>query len=156
MMQPGLSESYRPPSCCGRSVSRGHRPPYAMRCWQTALGRRVNRAGGGEGFSAQLQHRVVQLLGQRLDGERDRRERAEKLPVLAQFLQKAAGNICACSLATWTALRISGLSRVRQVRATRRSSFSHASVKGCRIKMHYVYGRGRIPAGLAVFFRAKS
>src|SRR5712691_2859457 len=53
------------------------------------LGRRVNRAGGGEGFSAQLQRRVVQLLGQRLDGERDRREGTEKLPVLAQFLQKS-------------------------------------------------------------------
>ena len=52
-------------------------------------GRRVNRAGAGEGFSAELQRRVVQLLRQRLDGERDRREGTEKLPVLAQFLQES-------------------------------------------------------------------
>jgi len=48
-----------------------------------------------------VQGRVVQLHGQRLDGERDRREEAEKLPVLAQFVQEIGWNI-ASSLATST------------------------------------------------------
>src|SRR5258708_39725556 len=70
------------------TLCQGIRSSPELRAGIWSLRYRVNGAGGGISFGADLHRRVVQLLGQSIDRQCDWRKSIQECRVLAHFVEK--------------------------------------------------------------------